>query len=127
MRIAFEPTSFLHAWMIIQPPDDPSLKRRLCVVTSQHPLVQGDYPVIPFHNTRCSVFCLVPLSVGQILEFLENNAVHSVCMQYLWVISFRVMDLSTVHTISKPKYPAPGVADGKAASLRSLVGSSARD
>jgi hypothetical protein len=49
MRIAFEPTSFLHAWMIIQPPDDPSLKKEAVrVVTSQHP---GWLPVIPSHNT----------------------------------------------------------------------------
>lgn len=47
-------------------------------------------------------------------------------MQSLWVISFRVMDPSAVHTLSKPKYLVPGAADGKAAGLRSLDACSAR-
>lgn len=59
-------------------------------------------------------------------EFLEKHAVHSVRMQSLWVISFRVMDPSAVHTLSKPKYLVPGAADGKAAGLRSLDACSAR-
>jgi hypothetical protein len=39
-------------------------------------------------------------------EFLENNAVHSVCMQSLWVISFRVMDLHCPYPF-ETKVPCP--------------------